>query len=159
MICTDTALIHEIEKYLFIHFESKLTMLSNLKPILNSDYKTGLLLLTLLFFIVSSSFAQQSYGEKRSKFYQISELIRLIEKAREAGFSEEDLRKMTINDANFSINVMEFIEKSRLKERLKKEKLDAFKKKKFLTIIDIFDELIVMEPEVLGKLREELVSD
>jgi hypothetical protein len=104
-------------------------------------------------------FAQDSGNTGRRKFYNVEELIRLIEQAREAGMSEEDLQNMEIIDGDQEINVMEYIEKKRLARLLKNQRLKELLSKNFLTVNDIYKELIKTEPSVIQKLREELVSE
>jgi hypothetical protein len=95
----------------------------------------------------------------RKKFYKIAELIKLIEKAREAGISEEDLAKLELRDGDKKINVMDYMEEFERLKRSKDERLKRFLSKKFLTVHDIYNELIISEPGVIKKLREELVSE
>ena len=95
----------------------------------------------------------------RRKFYSVEELIKLIEQAREAGMSEEDLKSMEIIDGDQEINVLDYIEQKRLQRLLKDKKLKELLSKNFLTVNDIYKELIKTEPNVIQKLREELVSE
>lgn len=103
--------------------------------------------------------AQDLSAENRDKYYKIEELIDLIEQAREAGMSEEDLRNLEIRDGDKEINVYDYIEQERLERLRKKKLLEELLSKKFLTVNDIYDELIKSEPEEIQKLREELVSE
>ncbi|NQU64500.1 MAG: hypothetical protein HQ517_09490 [SAR324 cluster bacterium] len=117
----------------------------------------------LLFFtcslIPSAGFSQERSYEARRQFYTLEKLIKLIDQAREAGMSDEDLKKMELQDGDRRINILEYMaELERLKE-MKDKELEEFLNKKFLTINDIFNELIVSEPKVIKKLREKLVSD
>ncbi len=120
-----------------------------------------ILSILLVAFLIATSFlyAQESINTGRRKFYNVEELIRLIEQAREAGMSEEELRNLEIIDGDQEINVMEYIEQKRLARLLKDKKLKELLSKNFLTVNDIYRELIKTEPEVIKKLREELVSE
>jgi hypothetical protein len=103
--------------------------------------------------------AQEAGTAVRNKYYSVEELIQLIERARDAGISDENLQKLEIRDGNQEINVLDYIEQEKL-DQLKKDKLlTELLGKKFLTVNDIYKELIKMEPEVIEKLREELVSE
>ncbi len=102
--------------------------------------------------------AQES-SVNRDKYYNVRELIRLIEKAREAGISDEELKGLEIRDGDQEINVLEYIEAEKLERLRKNQKLKELLNKKFLTVNDIYNELIKSEPEVIKKLREELVSE
>lgn len=107
--------------------------------------------------LTATGVEQENVG--RRTFYNIAELIKIIEKARKAGFSDEDLKKLELRDGDRKINVIDYIEEF---ERIKKSQdrqLQIFLKKKFLTVKDIFNELVNSEPEVIKKLREELVSE
>lgn len=118
-----------------------------------------LLLFSTCFLAVSAGFSQeQSYRASR-QFYNLKELIRIIDQAREAGMSDEDLKSLELHDGNRKINVMEYIAELERLKAMKDKELEDFLSKKFLTINDIFNELIVSEPNVIKKLRERLVSD
>jgi hypothetical protein len=109
--------------------------------------------------MASTGFGQEPSDPGRRQFYDIAELIRLIERAREAGMTDEELHQLEIRDGDRIINVMEYKAEFERLQRLKEERLKAFLSKQFLTVNDIFQELIVTEPDVIRKLREELVSD
>ena len=119
-------------------------------------------LICMLILAVLSALALQAQdlsAENRDKYYRIEELIDLIEQAREAGMSEEDLRNLEIRDGDKVINVYDYIEQERLERLRKKKLLEELLSKKFLTVNDIYDELIKSEPEEIQKLREELASE
>lgn len=121
--------------------------------------RVSILMLCFLTFFIGTIAAQDFANTSRDKYYKIEELIKLIERAREAGMSEEDLKSLEIRDGDKEINVLDYIEQEKL-ERLKKEAaLKALLEKNFLTVNDIYKELIKTEPEVIQQLREELVSE
>lgn len=83
----------------------------------------------------------------------------MIERFREAGMTDEQLKKLEIIDGDTKINVLKHKADLERAKMLKKQKLQEFLDKDFLTVNDIFRELIVSEPGVIKKIREELVSD
>lgn len=118
-----------------------------------------LIILLTIILVSVAGFSQESQNTGRRKYYSVDELIKLIDKAREAGVDDESLKSLEIRDGDVQINVYDYIEKEKL-EKLKKEKrLQDLLSKKFLTVNDIYRELIKTEPEVIQKLREELVSE
>ena len=98
-------------------------------------------------------------GYNREQFYDIVELTNIIENAREAGLSEKQIAKLEVRGDGKTINVKEYLEDILRRKRIKDKRLQEFLKKKFLTVGDVFKELLVMEPAVLSKLREELISE
>ena len=109
--------------------------------------------------VVSAVSAQRRDSDRRRQFYSIEELIRLIDKAREAGMSNEELSRLELRDGDKMINVQDYITKERLRRLRKEKKLKEFLSRQFITVNDIYSELIKSEPEVIEKLREELVSE
>jgi len=101
---------------------------------------------------------EQSHQASR-QFYKLNELLRIIDQARDAGMSDEELKNLELHDGDRKINVLEYIAELERLKAMKDKELEAFLNKKFLTINDIFNELIVSEPKVIKKLRERLVSD
>ena len=108
--------------------------------------------------LVSPIYPQQK-NTGRKQFYDLIELTKLIQRAREAGFSEEELKGLTLVDAGKTINVSEYMEEILTRRRIADEKLKAFLQKKFITVQDVYSEMVQLEPNVLTKLREELVSE
>ena len=104
-------------------------------------------------------FSQEQSYEARRQFYTLEKLIKLIEQARDAGMSDENLKKMELQDGDRKINILEYMAELERLRAMKDKELEEFLSKKFLTINDIFNELIVSEPKVIKKLREKLVSD
>ncbi len=98
-------------------------------------------------------------GFDRRQFYDIIELTKIIEKARDAGFSEEQIARLELRDGDTTINVKDYLDEIKRRKLLRDKKLKEFLSKNFLTVRDIFKELLVLEPDKLAKLREELVSD
>ena len=117
-------------------------------------------LVGLLFtFLPVANTSAQSENAGRRKFYNIAELVKIIERARKAGFSDEDLKKLELRDGDQMINIMDYMEDLERLRKLKDKRLQEFLNKRFLTVKDIYNELVATEPEVIKKLREELVSE
>ncbi|MBU2514596.1 hypothetical protein KJ966_25000 [bacterium] len=104
-------------------------------------------------------FSQETYDSGRSRFYKVNELIELIDRARKAGISDEELKKLEIRDGDKEINVLDYIKAEELARLQKEKRLKEILSKKYLTVNDIYGELIKSEPDVIQKLREELVSE
>lgn len=132
-----------------------MVLLPNMNRIKNAILIACLLFLMLPFY----SPAQGTGSAMRNKYYSVEELIDLIERARDAGMTDENLLKLEIRDGDKQINVMDYIEQQKL-DQIKKDKMMAeLLSKKFLTVNDIYKELIKLEPEVIEQLRENLVSE
>ncbi len=121
--------------------------------------RAACMLLALLLLFWSVPVRTQTPQKGRKQFYELIELTKLIEKAKEAGFSDEEIENLQIRDGEQVINVTDYIGRIKGKKIFEQEKLDDFKKKKFLTVRDIFVELVKLEPNVLTRLREELASE
>ncbi|MBT4642043.1 MAG: hypothetical protein HOC09_24770 [Deltaproteobacteria bacterium] len=130
-----------------------------MKTVLNKRIALLCLLILTCSLIYSVGFSQEQSYEARRQFYTLEKLIKLIEQARDAGMSDEDLKKMELQDGDRKINILEYMAELERLRAMKDKELEEFLSKKFLTINDIFNELIVSEPKVIKKLREKLVSD
>lgn len=114
---------------------------------------------SIFFISAPTAYTQQQSYQARRQFYKLKELLKIIDQAREAGMSDEDLKKLELHDGNRKINVLEYIAELERLKAMKDKELEEFLSKKFLTVNDIFNELITSEPSVIEKLRERLVSD
>ena len=130
-----------------------------MKTVLNKRIALSCLLILTCSLIYSVGFSQEQSYEARRQFYTLEKLIKLIEQARDAGMSDENLKKMELQDGDRKINILEYMAELERLRAMKDKELEEFLSKKFLTINDIFNELIVSEPKVIKKLREKLVSD
>ena len=119
---------------------------------------TIIILITALM-LTSEVFAQDPVNTGRRKYYSVEELIKLIQRAREAGMSDDSIRNMEIRDGDKEINLLDYIEQEKLDRLKSQEYLKELLSKNFLTVNDIYRELIKTEPEVIQRLREELVSE
>lgn len=117
-----------------------------------------LLFCSLSLFVVFPLFSQQDNTGRR-QFYDLVELTKIIQRARDAGFSEEELKNLELKEAGTTINVYDYMNEILARRRIEDEKLKAFLSKKFLTVGDVYQEMVDLEPDVLTKLREELVSE
>ena len=130
-----------------------------MKIVLNRRIAPLCLLIFTCSLMYSMGFSQEQSYEARRQFYTLEKLIKLIEQARDAGMSDENLKKMELQDGDRKINILEYMAELERLRAMKDKELEEFLSKKFLTINDIFNELIVSEPKVIKKLREKLVSD
>lgn len=125
-----------------------------------NGYKKLLVFICLLIGVFSFQLqAEEGENSGRSQFLDITTLINLIQKARDAGYSEEDLAKINIQNGDRSINVISYLEELRQKERDRTAAIEAFLKKNFITVGDVFMELTKLQPHELTELREELLSE
>lgn len=90
-------------------------------------------------------------------FYDLEELERLIQIARESGFSQEEIAEITIEDNGKVINALEYLEAQKIKRRLADEKAREKAAKKYLTIQDILRELAKDTQGDIEQLRDESV--
>lgn len=129
-------------------------------PIRITKKKWKIHLLVAIFpFLLVTPIQAQTPQRDRNQFHKVIELTKLIQKAKEAGFSDDDIKNMQIKDGEQVINVVDYISKIENKKIFEQKKLNDFKKKRFLTMKDIFSELIKLEPDVLTRLREELIGE
>ena len=117
-----------------------------------------LLFCSLSFIMVFPLFSQEGNTGRR-QFYDLVELTKIIQRARDAGFSEEELKNLELKDAGTTINVYDYMNEILARQRIEDEKLKAFLSKRFLTVGDVYQEMVNLEPDALTKLREELVSE
>jgi DNA-binding transcriptional MerR regulator len=117
-----------------------------------------LLFCSLSFIMVFPLFSQEGNTGRR-QFYDLVELTKIIQRARDAGFSEEELKNLELKDAGTTINVYDYMNEILARQRIEDEKLKDFLSKRFLTVGDVYQEMVNLEPDELTKLREELVSE
>jgi len=116
-----------------------------------------MLVITSLLF-ATPLFAKEPSLAQRVQFKNIDSLIGLIEKARDAGLSDEEIKKLQLNLETGDVSALEYIEAFKRSKQLKDQKVKDFLAKRFLTVGDIFREMVDMEPKRLETLREELIS-
>jgi len=96
-----------------------------------------------------------SHDEPVDKFVNVAELKRLLEVAREAGFTEDEIGKITIEREGKVINVLEFLKAWEQKQKDMKARERAYVDTDYLTAQDIFSELNKTQPKDLSKLRDQ----
>ncbi len=88
----------------------------------------------------------------------IDELRRLIDLAREAGFSEEQLRDITVEDESGTvINAYEFLQAYDRRRKEEADRIAAEQHKVYLTPKDVMKELDKKQPQDLDQLREKML--
>ncbi|MCZ6473965.1 MAG: hypothetical protein O6934_11045 [SAR324 cluster bacterium] len=100
--------------------------------------------------------AAQGQEEKKEGFYNVEELKRLLEVARESGFTEKEMREITIEDGDKVINVWDFLKELERKKRERAAKTKAQQEKVYLTVQDVIDEMEKDLPMDLSKLRDKI---
>lgn len=118
-------------------------------------------LLCLIYTIGNFGFAQEpnSYTGKK-QFYNINELILIIERARNAGFTDDEIKAITLKEdlTDKTINADAYIQNvQKMEAQLKKQNLVNLKKK-YLTVQDIFNDLASLEQNQLKKFRDNLIE-
>ncbi len=90
--------------------------------------------------------------------YDIEELKRLIEMARETGFTEAEIREITVEDeAGNIVNALEFLEAHQRRQREQAEREAAQRAKVYLSPQDILAELDDRQNDDLDALRDKLL--
>lgn len=87
----------------------------------------------------------------------LQELIRLIEIARESGFTEEEIEDITIEDHGRVIKALEYYNQILAQRARKQKEIEERLSRVYFTVEDIIKELVALEPGDLKKLREDLV--
>lgn len=112
---------------------------------------------TLCGFGAGQALAQQA-EEVIAGTYNIDELKRLLEIAEESGFTEEQLRNVTVEDEQGNvINAWTFIRDYEKKKKEEEARLAAERAKKYLTPHDIMAELDGKQPHDIEDLRDNLL--
>ena len=94
------------------------------------------------------------------EFYDITQAEKIVERAKKAGFTNEERREMIdLRVGDQKIDVFEYKERLQRCSKQKDQRLKEFLSKRFLTIKDIYNELSTVERKVIKKIREELVSE
>ena len=90
-------------------------------------------------------------------FYDIDELERLIDVARESGFTQKDIEEITIQDEGREINAWEFLQNMKRKRALERERARAQSTKIYLTIQGILADLAKEKKDDLSTLRDDTI--
>jgi DNA-binding transcriptional MerR regulator len=96
--------------------------------------------------------------ESREGFYDIEQLERLFRVAREAGFSEEELKQITIEDEQGrTVNAWDYLEEVKRRRTVKDRSAQERLQKIYLTVQDVLADLRRREKEDLKELRDKSV--
>ena len=117
-------------------------------------------------FLTNENVFSQSYSEKdekenkakreRQKF--VKEMQELLDAAQKSGFSEKQIREISVTRDGKLVHVWDFLEQEKLRQ--KKEALAKNKfvlREKYLTVMDIANELESSETRELDDLRDRSV--
>jgi ribosomal 50S subunit-associated protein YjgA (DUF615 family) len=118
---------------------------------------TVLLAIAALGLTLGSALPVSSQTRTKMKAPPIQELLTLIEAARQAGLTEDQIRQLTLQDEDGnSINAWDYLQ-SQLARKQKEEALDKeMRTKVYLTVRDVFADLRKSETQDLTNLRESL---
>ena len=110
-------------------------------------------------FVTNQNVFSQSYLEKESKAEKerqkfVKEMLALLEAAQKSGFSEKQIRDISVTRDGKLVYVWDFLEQEKLRQ--KKEALAKNKfvtRERYLTVMDIADELESSETLELDALK------
>jgi len=85
----------------------------------------------------------------------VRELRRLLDVARESGFTEDEVRKITVEYNGEVINVWEFLARLEEEKAQKEARDKAMREKPYHTVQDVFQDLEKGQPKDLEKLRKD----
>ena len=111
-------------------------------------------------FVTNQNVFSQSYSEKEAKALKerqkfVKEMQALLEAAQKSGFSEKQIREISVTRDGKLVHVWDFLEQEKLRQ-----KKEALAKKKFvlreryLTVMDIANELESSETRELDALKD-----
>ena len=111
-------------------------------------------------FVTNQNVFSQSYSEKEAKAEKerqkfVKEMQALLEAAQKSGFSEKQIREISVTRDGKLVHVWDFLEQEKLRQ-----KKEALAKKKFvpreryLTVMDIANELESSETRELDALKD-----
>ena len=111
-------------------------------------------------FVTNQNVFSQSYSEKEAKAEKerqkfVKEMQVLLKAAQKSGFSEKQIREISVTQDGKLVYVWDFLEQ----EKLRQEKEDLAKKKfvpreRYLTVMDIANELESSETRELDALKD-----
>ena len=114
----------------------------------------ALLVLTAVLGLLAAATA---LTQEKKGFRDVVELKRLLEVAREAGFSDKEMREITIEDDEGKIiNVWAYLEEVERLKLLEARQRKAQEEKVYLTVQDVYTELKKDEPADLTRLRDKI---
>ena len=111
-------------------------------------------------FVTNQNVFSQSYSEKEAKAVKerqkfVKEMQALLDAAQKSGFSEKQIREISVTHDGKLVHVWDFLEQ----EKLRQKKEDLAKKKfvpreRYLTVMDIANELESSETRELDALKD-----
>ena len=111
--------------------------------------------MTWIVFIFSSV---QTFGkeqDQRAKLLQ--EMQRYLDVAREAGFTEQELKEITIDRNGEVLNVWQYIQNELAHQKKLEQQQKQFRNKLYLNADDVLEDLQDKQPEQIRKLRQKLI--
>ncbi len=103
-------------------------------------------------------FAEEEETEEEKQRRQLlREMENYLQVATDAGFTEDELKEITIERDGETIYVWDFVERER--QRIQKiiEARDEARKKRYITVKDITEDLMETESRELSRLRDNLI--
>lgn len=92
--------------------------------------------------------------------YDFHELKRLLELARESGFTEEQLKNITVEDeSGNTVNAWDFLQEIERRRKEEADRLAAERARVYLTPHDVFKELDGKQRQDIDTLREKMLFD
>lgn len=88
---------------------------------------------------------------------RLREYQRLIDVAKAAGFTDEELRQIKIEDEGETIYLVEFVEQAIAKMKADRQQKEEELKKRYITVKDITEDLIKKESGQVSILRDTLI--
>ena len=102
--------------------------------------------------------APASPADKKEGFYDVEQLERLFMIAKESGFGEEELRRITLEDEKGkTVNAWAYLQEMKQGNKVKDQGAQDRLQKIFLTVQDVLAELHRREKEDLKDLRDKSV--
>lgn len=105
----------------------------------------------------TSEMTEKELEAAKARLKTLREYQKLIDVAKNAGFNDEELRKISVERDGETIFLLEFIEAEvRQMQKDKKEKEEA-SKKRYITVKDITEDLNLKESDQISNLRDTLI--
>lgn len=100
-----------------------------------------------------STMSEEEIEAEKQSIKRLLELEKLIKTAKSAGFTDEELQVITIERNGEKIKVWDFIKQERERMRLAKKKMMEASNKRYLTVEDITEDLIMNEGNQLKEIK------
>ena len=102
---------------------------------------------------------ESGFTEKELREITIEDDGAFVKAAREAGFTEEEIRQMTADGNETQLNVWGYLQVIEKRRQLADEKLKAQRERVYLTVQDLFAEMKKGEPDDLTRLRDKISTN